>query len=369
MRFGLRARLTLLIGGLVAAIVATTGVITTVREKRTLEIELRKRGTALAVDLGKFMTRPLIHRDLATLRRLVNDAMAQDYVRYLYVLDPDGTVVMHNDLAEVGKTYGNTAGSETDEPLVADARNPVSGEKYCAIAAPIRAGDVRLGTICLGYSFKAVEAEIAAARRQIVALGAATIVAGGVVAYFLAVFISSPVKMITAATRRVAEGDLDFKLKLRRDDEIGALARAFDTMTDDLRRTTTSRDFVDNIIGSMIDTLVVVDREGVITRTNRAMLELLGYEERELVGTGFARVLPPAAGRRSVGSSRETGHRNPRGRVHGAKRQEDSRCCFRRRLSPAGGARSPASWSSARTSPRRKRPRMHCALPNGHCIC
>ena len=84
------------------------------REKRTLEIELRKRGTALAVDLGKFMTRPLIHRDLASLRRFVNDAMAQDYVRYLYVLDPDGTVVMHNDLAEVGKILGSAAGAPTN---------------------------------------------------------------------------------------------------------------------------------------------------------------------------------------------------------------------------------------------------------------
>ena len=199
MRFGLRARLTLLIGGLVALLVTVTGVITTVREKNTLEIELRKRGTALAVDLAKFMTRPLIHHDLAALRRFVNDAMTQDYVRYLYVLDPDGTVVMHNDLAEVGKILGSAAGGLPDEPRVVDARNPASGEKYCAIDAPILVADVRLGTIHLGYSYKAVEAEIAAARRQIAALGTATIVAGSIVAYFLAVFISSPVKMITEA--------------------------------------------------------------------------------------------------------------------------------------------------------------------------
>ena len=170
---------------------------------------------------------------------------------------------------------------------------------------------MRLGTIRLGYSFKAVEAEIAAARRQIAALGTATIVAGSVAAYFLAMFISSPVKMITEATKRVAEGDLDFKLELRRDDEIGALARAFDTMTDDLRRTTTSRDFVDNIIGSMIDTLVVVDREGVVTRTNRAMLELLGYEEARACRHGVRPGAPAGGRRRSLEPSRETSDCNP----------------------------------------------------------
>ncbi len=297
MRFGLRARLTLLIGGLVAALVTVTGVITTVREKRTLEIELRKRGTALAEDLAKFMLRPFIHRDLATLRRFVNDALEQDYVRYLYVLDPDGKVVMHNNLAEVGKTY-EIGASATDAPQIVDARNPASGEQYCDISAPIRVADMRLGTIRLGYSYKAVEAEIGAARRQIIVIGAATILAGGVFAYFLAMFISAPVKMITEATRRVADGDLDFKLKLRREDEIGVLAHAFDTMTDDLRRTTTSRDFVDNIIGSLMDTLVVVDQEGQITRVNKALLELLGYEESEILGRGIGLLLPPAPGSR-----------------------------------------------------------------------
>lgn len=283
MKFGLKARLTLLIGGLVVVLVTVTGVITTVREKRTLEIELRKRGMALAADLGKFMIRPLLRRDLATLRRFVNDALEQDYVRYLYVLDPDGKVVMHNDLAEVGKTYGGAA-ETVDTPRGVDALNPATGEEYCAISAPIHVAEMRLGTIHLGYSYKAAEAGIATARRQIIAIGAATIVVGGVFAYFLAVFISSPVKMITAATKRVAEGELDFKIKLNRKDKIGTLANAFDTMTDDLRRTTTSRDFVDNIIGSMIDTLVVVDRRGKIARVNKALLELLGYEEGEILG-------------------------------------------------------------------------------------
>ncbi|MBW2742707.1 MAG: hypothetical protein JRE64_28755, partial [Deltaproteobacteria bacterium] len=99
--FRLRAKLTLLIESLVILIVLITGIITTMREKESLENELHKRGLALAADLARFTARPLIRPELATLRRFVNHSMEQDYVRYVIILDPHGKVVMHSDLAEV----------------------------------------------------------------------------------------------------------------------------------------------------------------------------------------------------------------------------------------------------------------------------
>lgn len=101
--FGLRFKLTLLIEGMIVLLVLVTGVITTFREKKALEVELHKRGLALASDLAQFTTRPLLSRDLPTLRRFVNHSTAQEYVRYVMVVDPQGRVVMHSDLAEVGK--------------------------------------------------------------------------------------------------------------------------------------------------------------------------------------------------------------------------------------------------------------------------
>ena len=102
-KLSLRTKLTLLIESLVVILVVVTGGITTMREKETLEGELRKRGLALASDLAKFTARPLLSQDLPTLRRFVNHSIEQDYVRYVVVLDPHIKVVMHSDLAEVGK--------------------------------------------------------------------------------------------------------------------------------------------------------------------------------------------------------------------------------------------------------------------------
>jgi PAS domain S-box-containing protein len=269
----LRAKSTLLIEGLVVIVVLATGIITTMREKETLESELQNRGQALAADLAKFASRPLLSKDLPTLRRFVNHSMEQDYVLYAILLDPQGKVVMHSNLAEVGQMYNdslNMTAVNSDEP-------------GCTFA-PIDVAGIRLGTVRLGYSYRAAEKGIAAAREQILIIGLVTAIIGGAAAYLLAGFISSPIKRTTDAIGKVANGHLDTMLTIKRNDEVGALAHSFNKMTEDLRKTTISKDYVDSIIGSMNDTLIVIDPEAKIRSVNKATCELLGYAEDELVG-------------------------------------------------------------------------------------
>ena len=313
-KFSLRTKLTLLIESLVIVLVLVTGIIATVRAKETLESELRKRGLALAADLAKFTVRPLLSQDLPTLRRFVNHSMEQDYVRYVILLNPEGKVVMHSDLAEVGKTYRdslNFAAMTSKGPGYTHActyeQVPKSGEHYFDIFTPIQISDVRLGTVRLGYSHRAVEKEIASARKLIFLIGLVTIIIGGLVAYLLAAFISSPIKQITDATGKVASGDLNTILKIQRNDEIGILADSFNRMTEDLRRTTISKDYVDNIIGSMNDTLVVVDPNAKISSVNKATCEVLGFREDELIGRDISLIVPEEEIFRDAGFERLVG--------------------------------------------------------------
>jgi signal transduction histidine kinase len=237
--FRLKAKLTLLVETLVVIIVLVMGIVTTMREIETLEGELSKRGLALAADLAKFMVRPLLTQELATLRRFVNHSMEQDYVRYVMVLDPNGKVVMHSDLTEVDKTYTDSlslAAVNSREPGITHTHPSKKEEALCHIFAPIQVSDVRLGTVRLGYSHAATEKEIAKARQQIFLIGLVTVIIGGIVAYLLATFITSPIIRITDATEKVANGNLETPLTIKRDDEIGILADSFNKMAQDLAR-------------------------------------------------------------------------------------------------------------------------------------
>jgi len=63
-------------------------------------------------------------------------------------------------------------------------------------------------------------------------------------------------------------------------------------MTEQLLNTTVSKNYVDNIIRSMNDTLIVFNPEGTIRSANLATLNLLGYEESELVGRDASMIFP-----------------------------------------------------------------------------
>ena len=294
-RFSLRAKLTLLIEGCVIILLLFTGIILTMREKRTLENELSKRGVALVSDIAKFAERPLLNRDLPALRRLVNSWMEHEYVLSVVILDDAGKVVMHSDLSEVGMAYSDDltlSALESGRPGYTDSHVLEEEDLRFDIYAPIEVSSIRLGTVLMGYSRVAIEQELVKAIKQIVAIGLITTVLGGIAAYLIATLIAGPIKRITDATESVAQGFLDTKLALERSDEIGALANAFNKMTEDLQITTVSKDYVDSIIESMNDTLIVAGPDGVISRINEATCALLGYEENELLGEGISLVMP-----------------------------------------------------------------------------
>jgi nitrogen fixation/metabolism regulation signal transduction histidine kinase len=67
------------------------------------------------------------------------------------------------------------------------------------------------------------------------------------VAVFVAGRITRRLGRLAAATRRVAEGDLDTRLRLPGNDEIADLARAFDAMVDDLGRSRAQIEYLQKI--------------------------------------------------------------------------------------------------------------------------
>jgi signal transduction histidine kinase len=236
---GLRTKLAVLIEGLLLLLALATGLLATGRMETTLESELTRRGLAIAGDLAMFSVKPLLAGDLATLRRFVNHTMSQEHVRSVAVLDPDGAVVMHSDLARVGErphdawtrraVRSDAPGQE--DSLAARAEDPVYGLHY-----PITASGARLGTVVVGYSRAAVRAEIGRARRQIASVWALAAILAGGLAWLLAGYVTRPITAIASAMQGAAGGELRAVLAEGRRDEVGVLASSFNEMTEDLAR-------------------------------------------------------------------------------------------------------------------------------------
>ena len=110
------------------------------------------------------------------------------------------------------------------------------------------------------------------------------IAVGSTFYYFFARSVSMKLISLKNAVLQVGQGHLDTKIPVATNDEIGIVAEAFNKMTADLKQITVSKNYVDKIIESMADMLIVVNSEGIIEKVNRATLNLLRYEEPELFG-------------------------------------------------------------------------------------
>lgn len=103
-----------------------------------------------------------------------------------------------------------------------------------------------------------------------------------VLAYIIYQSIARPINSLTTAAREIGEGNLQKRIQIKSDDELGRLAETFNHMSESLSNSMVSRTYVNNIIQSMGDILLVVDAEGSIKMSNKTVYDKLGYSKDEI---------------------------------------------------------------------------------------
>src|SRR3990172_5015625 len=101
--------------------------------------------------------------------------------------------------------------------------------------------------------------------------------------------ITDPIVALSRVTREVAAGQFDAEINIpfQSNDEVGDLTDSFRTMTRSLKETKVSKSYVDNIIKSMEDALIVTDSNWKIRTANEAAISLLDETEGALLGRSF----------------------------------------------------------------------------------
>ena len=121
--------------------------------------------------------------------------------------------------------------------------------------------------------------------------------------------ITEPVQLLADGVRRVAHGDLDFRLEARGSDELSSLVNAFNTMTSDLkearnraeqasrelmqsyRELENRRRYVEILLQNVNAGVIALDSKGTVTTMNLAAERILGRSADEIVGNSYSRLL------------------------------------------------------------------------------
>src|SRR6202140_1674045 len=103
-------------------------------------------------------------------------------------------------------------------------------------------------------------------------------------AWFIARQLSGPIDALVKSADRIGQGDYTRPLAVVRQDELGDLQFALERMRQKLNETTITKNYLNTVLNSLSDAVLVTSPQGVVKSCNEAAQRLLGYQEADLLG-------------------------------------------------------------------------------------
>ncbi len=229
--------------GIVLAVILLPGLLVTYQVRsalvRTMREQLQQQSLSVARDVAARSTDLVLINDLYALSRLLQDTQKYDPdVRYLFILDTEGHVLAHTfeggfplDLLEVNTLPPGSSHHLqpllTEEGVVWDTAVPIFEGR--AGVARVGLGEQRMWQVVNAITGQMVLSMLLI---SIVGIGAA---------FTLTWLLTRPILELVAATERVGRGDYSPRVSRWADDEIGALAEAFNRMVAQLAQAEAER--------------------------------------------------------------------------------------------------------------------------------
>lgn len=141
-------------------------------------------------------------------------------------------------------------------------------------------------------------------RNTVLQAGVLVAVVVGFLSVFVARTFTNPLRQLVEGAEEIGGGNLDYRIKVEAEDEIGQLAQAFNDMVESLQEITASRDVLNQeiaqrkriekalraseeeyreIFNATSDALILLDEEGRIAQVNETASELYGYAREEML--------------------------------------------------------------------------------------
>jgi two-component system, OmpR family, sensor histidine kinase VicK len=139
----------------------------------------------------------------------------------------------------------------------------------------------------------------------------AAVILAALAAFYFAGRISRPIESLHTAALQFGQGNLGHRAPIESGDEIGDLARSFNTMAETIGKTMLSlrreeevvkaeRNKLSLILGGITNAVVAVDTEGKIVLFNKAAEALVGFSADQVLGKQASEVLKLFEGEREV---------------------------------------------------------------------
>ena len=231
-------------------------------ENKSLLMEVERHASQFSEHLKADMGYDMLHNDRRRIRDGIHRIGSQDSVESIRVFNKPGEIVYSSDPSEIGSVVNMDADvcnrchieglplellegqdrmrifrSDADSPRMLGIVNPIYNEQTCWTAACHAHPEAQpvLGMLDVTLPLTEVDRNIRRSQVAVVVLAISVIlILSLIVGFMVRWWIDRPVQELLTAMKHVSGGNLAYRVKVTRDDELGMLARSFNKMTDKL---------------------------------------------------------------------------------------------------------------------------------------
>jgi class 3 adenylate cyclase len=233
-RYKIAATITLIL----AVTVLSLGFVTFTRQTIILRQELQNRAEVLVQQLAAAGKEGILTKQELHVFSTIADIQKKSDVVYAMVVDPSGTVFIHNALDMKGrKLYGKTDQVSLGAEGILFQETAHEGRPVLDATYPIvyKPKNIKIGFARIGLSEENLLAAIKQQKVVFFWISLAFMVVGVFLSFGLARILTKSIRTLEEGMRQVAQGDLSRQITVSRKDEIGRLTEVFNQMILGLR--------------------------------------------------------------------------------------------------------------------------------------
>ncbi|MCK4542983.1 MAG: response regulator [Spirochaetales bacterium] len=301
---GLFFKIGLMVLALLIIGIGTITVVSIREQTKTIKAELIEKNKSISTHLASSAKNAFWSLNWLFVERQMQEVVNSEDVIFLAIIKPNGETYMSSgDKESAEKLLGDKLMSP-ERQIVKDVTYSKSSKTTKLIITPIKIGKERWSLIMI-LSLKQVENARQAILKNNIRYGSIIFFLGMLISSWFARGMDRRINKLMQGIEEIAKGNLAYKISKMGRDELGTLATSFNKMTEDLKKTTTSRDLLAKemaerkqaedalreseekyrtILESIEEGYFELDLSGNCTFVNDAACIILGYPKDELIG-------------------------------------------------------------------------------------
>lgn len=250
---------------------------------------MKKHALAISETIKPYVGNSLNNEEFVKMIHLLNDINNAK----VWILNTDKSIITacdtENDINYINDSEIKNLYDDIDSKVLEGAEsydegyNPYYNEDMMTVAVPVKENETIIGAVILNSGTTDLSNSMNKFFLSLILSVLGELIIVGILGYYLSKNISMPIKKINSSALELARGHYGIKTNIYQKDEIGELSNSFDLLSLKLKYTIDElfeeKNKLSNIITSMSDGILALDRSSQIININEAAINLLSHKK------------------------------------------------------------------------------------------